>query len=179
MKSEVFWGYTLRDRDRTRPRLGIWKPVWWVTTRQLAFWSLFSLLTFLSFEWGVFSCGIWNWNWDRRRDFFFFFVFWKREREVRFLCLARACLIWFLFLKFKFVPFLVVCGYLVGIGPLLQLMTAMRQQGNPCVHVSLLVRFGEKRKLLFRPCLPPHMACIRNRIGYGICWWWYKWVDFF
>jgi hypothetical protein len=113
MKSEVFWGYTLRDRDRTRPRLGIWKPVWWVTTRQLAFWSLFSLLTFLSFEWGVFSCGIWNWNWDRRRDFFFFFVFWKRERQVRFLCLARACLIWFLFLKFKFVPFLVVCGYLV------------------------------------------------------------------
>jgi hypothetical protein len=37
------------------------------------------------------------------------------------------------------------------------------------VHVSLLVRFGEKRKLLFRPCLPPHMACIRNRIDYGIC----------
>jgi hypothetical protein len=163
MKSEVFWGCTLRDRDRTRPRLGIWKPVWWVTTRQLAFWSLFSLLTFLSFEWGVFSCGIWNWNWDRRRGFL------KTRAGVAFSVFGARLLN---LVSFSLIQ---ICSFFGSVRLSRLVLVLCSNWWLPCgnrvnhVHVSLLVRFGEKRKLLFRRCLPPHMACIRNRIDYGIC----------
>lgn len=175
MKSKVFWRWTLRNRDRTRPRLGIWKPIWWVTTRQLAFWSLFSLLTFLNFEGEVSFLWCLELKLRQKERFFSYLL---KTREGGAFCVFGARLL-------NFVSFsrIQICSFISSMRLSQMVLVLCSNWWLPCGNRAIPVytchvhvRFAEKRKLLPRvPTRELGMYVIDN----GMCLFWCMWVDCF